>query len=240
MTTICSAENLTKRFGDTVALAGVSFSVARGEIFALLGPNGAGKSTAMRILLTLVRPTSGTATVAGFDVARAPIQVRRRTGWVPQERNVDPLLTARENLAFIAGLYHLGAVKARQRVAEVLEVARLAGSADKLARDLSGGTRRRLELAMGLVHLPSILFLDEPTLGLDIGARRDLWRYIRQVRDEGTTVMLTTHYLEEADVLCDRVAIIDRGRILAEGAPAALKRRFAKLTLDEVFLEATA
>jgi ABC-2 type transport system ATP-binding protein len=158
---------------------------------------------------------------------------------VPQDRNSDPLLTTRENLLFMAGLYHLNARDARRRAAEVLEVARLTSFSEKIARDLSGGTRRRLELAMGLVQLPAVLFLDEPTLGLDIGARRDLWSYIRQVRDDGTTVVLTTHYLEEADALCDRVAIIDRGRILADGSPAVLKQRFARRTLDDVFLAAT-
>jgi ABC-2 type transport system ATP-binding protein len=239
MTAICCAENLTRTFGDTIALDGVSFEVRAGDIFALLGPNGAGKSTAMRILLTLLRPTSGTATVNGLDVTTHPVRIRRLTGWVPQDRNSDPLLTTRENLLFMAGLYHLNGRDARRRAAEVLEVARLTSFSEKIARDLSGGTRRRLELAMGLVQLPSVLFLDEPTLGLDIGARRDLWSYIRQVRDDGTTIVLTTHYLEEADALCDRVAIIDRGRILADGSPAELKQRFARLTLDEVFLAAT-
>ena len=239
MTAICSADNLSKNFGGTAALAGISFTVRRADIFALLGHNGAGKSTTMRILLTLLKPSGGAATVAGLDVTRHPVQVRRLTGCVPQERTADPLLTARENLCFMAGLYHLSARRARRRVAEVLETAGLGPSRDRLARDLSGGTRRRLELAMGLVHLPAVLFLDEPTLGLDVAARRDMWDYVRQVRDGGTTVVLTTHYLEEADALCDQVAIIDHGQIMAAGSPAALKGRFGLPTLDEVFLAAT-
>jgi ABC-2 type transport system ATP-binding protein len=206
---------LTKEFGATRALDGISFRVSPGEIFALLGPNGAGKTTVMRILLTLLRPTAGVARVAGFDV------------------------TARENLVFMAGLHHLRPKAARARVAELLQFAGLAGHANRLAADLSGGMRRKLELAMGLVHLPEVLFLDEPTLGLDIGARRSLWTYVRDIRAAGTTVLLTTHYLEEADALCDRVAIIDHGLIKACDTPAALKAAHGASSLDDVFLAAT-
>jgi ABC-2 type transport system ATP-binding protein len=230
---------LTKDFGTTRALDGASFEVGRGEIFGLLGPNGAGKTTTMRILLTLLRPTSGTARVAGLDVTAQPVAVRAQVGWVPQDRTVDPLLTAAENVTFMAGMYHLSPRAGRRRAAELLVMADLAEHAGRLARDLSGGMRRKLELAMSLVNVPEVLFLDEPTLGLDISARRYLWAYVRQIRDAGTTIVLTTHYLEEADMLCDRVAIIDRGRIQAAGVPAELKRRFACATLDEVFLAAT-
>jgi ABC-2 type transport system ATP-binding protein len=232
-------ENLTRTFGATTALDRVSFTVDRGEIFGLLGPNGAGKTTAMRILLTLLRPTTGRARVAGLDVAASGRQVRAVTGWVPQDRTVDPLLTTRENVTFMAGMYHLSAKDGRRRAAELLRQAGLDEHQDKLARDLSGGLRRKLEVAMSLVNVPAVLFLDEPTLGLDISARRALWDYVRQIRAAGSTIVLTTHYLEEADRLCDRVAIIDRGRIRATGTPDGLKERCRAATLDDVFLAVT-
>jgi ABC-2 type transport system ATP-binding protein len=245
MTATCSAEpvvevrDLVHDFGSTRALDGATFSVGRGEIFGLLGPNGAGKTTAMRILLTLLRPTAGQARVAGLDVRTQSVAVRGRVGWVPQEKTADPLLTVRENLMFMAGMYHLPARQARQRAADLMALAGLADQAGRLARDLSGGTRRRLELAMGLVHLPAVLFLDEPTLGLDVTARRSLWGYVREIRRSGTTVVLTTHYLDEADALCDRVAVIDRGRIRADGTPAELKSRWSCRSLEDVFVAAT-
>jgi ABC-2 type transport system ATP-binding protein len=230
---------LTKDFGTTRALDDATFDVARGEIFGLLGPNGAGKTTTMRILLTLLKPTAGTARVDGHDVIRDPVAVRERVGWVPQEHTVDPLLTVMENMTFMGGMYHLAPAAARRRAAELLELAGLAGHGNKVAKILSGGTRRKLELAMSLVNVPAVLFLDEPTVGLDISARRDLWAYVRQVSQQGTTIVLTTHYLDEADALCDRVAIIDRGRIQATGAPCELKITYQAGTLDEVFLAAT-
>ncbi|MGB6456342.1 MAG: ATP-binding cassette domain-containing protein [Streptosporangiaceae bacterium] len=230
---------LTKDFGATRALDDATFDVARGEIFGLLGPNGAGKTTTMRILLTLQKPTAGTARVAGYDVTTEPVAVRERVGWVPQERAIDPLLTVIENMTFMGGMYHLAPVAARRRALRLLELAGLAGHGSTVARELSGGTRRKLELAMSLVNVPAVLFLDEPTVGLDIAARRDLWAYVRQISREGTTIVLTTHYLEEADALCDRVAIIDRGQIQATGAPAELKLTYRATTLDEVFLAAT-
>jgi ABC-2 type transport system ATP-binding protein len=231
--------DLTRDFGATRALAGASFTVRPGEIFGLLGPNGAGKTTTIRILLTLLRPTSGQARVAGADVARQPVAARRRLGWVPQERAVDPLLTGRENLCFVAGLYHLGPAERDRRAAELLALVELAESADRLVRDYSGGMRRRLELAMGMVHVPPVLVLDEPTLGLDLASRRRLWQQVRRVRDTGTTVLLTTHYLDEADRLCDRVALIDKGRIRAVDTPAGLKSRYGQATLDDVLLAVT-
>jgi ABC-2 type transport system ATP-binding protein len=234
-----AVSGLVRDFGPVRALDGATFSVGHGEIFGLLGPNGAGKTTAMRILLTLLRPTAGRAEVAGLDVLAEPVAVRRRVGWVPQEKTADPLLTTRENLLFMAGMYHLPARAARQRAADLLALAGLDGAAGRLARDLSGGMRRRLELAMGLVHVPAVLFLDEPTLGLDVGVRRGLWAYLREIRRSGTTVVLTTHYLDEADALCDRVAIIDRGRIRATGTPAGLKQRSGSSTLEDAFLAAT-
>ncbi|AYY14138.1 ATP-binding cassette domain-containing protein [Actinobacteria bacterium YIM 96077] len=225
------ADELTHNFGATRALDGTTFAVERGEIFGLLGPNGAGKTTAIRILLTLLEPNGGKARVAGLDVTRHPIGVRRRVGWVPQDRTVDPLMTARENLTFAAGLYHLGTAAGRDRAAELLRLVDLDDDADRLARALSGGMRRRLELAMGLVHVPDVLFLDEPTLGLDITSRRRLWTYVREIQRTGTTILLTTHYLDEADALCDRVAIIHQGRIQAVDTPAELKRAFGRATV---------
>ncbi len=230
---------LTKDFGATRALDQATFDVARGEIFGLLGPNGAGKTTTMRILLTLLMPTAGTARVAGYDVTTDPVAVRERVGWVPQGHAVDPLLTVMENMTFMAGLYHLAPAAARRRADQLAQLAGLAGCANDVAKDLSGGTRRKLELAMSLMSVPAVLFLDEPTTGLDIAARRDLWAYVRQISGDGTTIMLTTHYLEEADALCDRVAIIDRGRIQATGAPGELKITYQASTLDDVFLAAT-
>jgi ABC-2 type transport system ATP-binding protein len=230
---------LTKDFGATRALDAATFDVAPGEIFGLLGPNGAGKTTTMRILLTLLKPTAGTARVAGNDVTHDPVAVRERVGWVPQEHTVDPLLTVMENMTFMGGMYHLPPVAARRRAAQLLELAGLAAHGNKVARELSGGMQRKLELAMSLVNVPAVLFLDEPTVGLDIAARRDLWAYVRQISEQGTTIVLTTHYLEEADALCDRVAIIDRGRIQATGTPGELKLTYRAGTLDEVFLAAT-
>jgi ABC-2 type transport system ATP-binding protein len=230
---------LTKDFGATRALDAATFDVAAGEIFGLLGPNGAGKTTTMHILLTLLRPTAGTARVAGYDVTADPVAVRERVGWVPQEHAVDPLLTVMENMTFMGGMYHLAPVVARRRAVSLLDLAGLAGHGNDVARVLSGGMRRKLELSMSLVSLPAVLFLDEPTVGLDIAARRDLWAHVRQISRQGTTIVLTTHYLEEADALCDRVAIIDRGRIQATGAPAELKSTYRASSLDEVFLAAT-
>ena len=234
-----AVSGLTKDFGAARALDGATFDVARGEIFGLLGPNGAGKTTTMRILLTLLKPTAGTAMVAGLDVTADPVAVRERVGWVPQEHAVDPLLTVMENMTFMGGMYHLPPAESRRRAAQLLELAGLARDGGKVARVLSGGTRRKLELAMSLVNVPAVLFLDEPTVGLDIGARRDLWGYVREISRQGTTIVLTTHYLDEADALCDRVAIIDRGRIQATGAPTELKAAYRAASLDEVFLAAT-
>jgi ABC-2 type transport system ATP-binding protein len=230
---------LRKDFGLTRALDEATFDVARGEIFGLLGPNGAGKTTMMRILLTLLKPTAGTARVAGYDVTTDPVPVREQVGWVPQERALDPLLTVMENMTFMGGMYHLAPAAARRRAAQLLELAGLAGHANEVAKELSGGTRRKLELAMSLVNVPAVLFLDEPTVGLDIGSRRDLWAYLRQISREGTTIVLTTHYLDEADSLCDRVAIINRGRIRATGTPGELKASYQASTLDEAFLALT-
>jgi len=225
MTPIIEAEGLTKVFpGHIVAVDHVSFAVEQGEIFGFLGPNGAGKSTTIMMLTTLLRPTAGHARVAGFDVVRQPERVRASLGYVSQDLAVDDNLTGMENLILQAGLYHLPRQEARRRIAEVLHLVGLAHRAKDRVETYSGGMRKRLDIAAGLLHQPKVLFLDEPTLGLDIQTRREIWRYVRDLRaNTGMTVFLTTHYMEEADLLCDRVGIIDRGQIKAVGRPAELK-----------------
>jgi ABC-2 type transport system ATP-binding protein len=216
--------DISKRFGALQAVDHVSFKVRSGEIFGLLGPNGAGKSTLIRMLTTLVTPTSGTAVVAGYDINRNPTDVRTRIGVIPQNMTSDPELTCAENLGIHARLYGITGVQRRQRTKELLEAVGLLDRADALAGTLSGGMRRRLEIARGLVHDPQILFLDEPTTGLDPVSRISVWEMITHLRaQQGRTLFLTTHYMDEADRLCDRVAIVDRGRIVALDTPVALK-----------------
>ena len=213
---------LVKRYGDVTALDGLDLHVPRGACFGLLGPNGAGKTTAIHILCTLANPTQGLARVLGYDVTRDRAAVRARLGLVFQEASLDRELSARENLDIHARLYHLP--DRRRRVEEMLALVDLAADAGRPVRHFSGGMKRRLEIARGLLHAPDVLFLDEPTLGLDIRARRAIWDHLRKIRaGRDLTIVLTTHYLEEADALCDEVAIIDRGRIAACGAPEALK-----------------
>jgi len=205
------------------ALDGVTFTVAAGTIFGLLGPNGAGKSTTVRVLTTLTRPDDGQASVAGFDVRRDPARVRRAIGVVTQKSGVDPEATGRENLTLQAHLHGLSGAAGRARVAELLERFDLTAAANRIARTYSGGMLRRLDVAIGLVHRPAVLFLDEPTTGLDPEARAAMWAEIARLTGEGLTIVLTTHYLEEADRLAARVALIEGGRIVVEGSPEALK-----------------
>lgn len=215
---------LTKRYGERIAVGGLTLAVRPGELFALLGPNGAGKSTTIAMLATLVAPTAGSATVNGFDVRTRPHDVRRSIGMVFQQSTLDPLLTAREHLRFQAAMYGLAAPTASARADLLLGLMGLAERADEPVARLSGGLRRRLEIARALLHQPVVLFLDEPTTGLDPAARARTWEHINEVRaDTGTTVVLTTHYLDEADG-CDRVAILDRGQVAALDTPEALKR----------------
>jgi len=221
---VIEVQDLRKSFGPTEAVRGVSFSVVEGEVFGLLGPNGAGKTTTIKMLLTLIPPSGGRARVAGIDVERGSAAVRQLIGWVPQEVTVDQYLTGRENLLLQAGMYHLPRQERAGRVRELLELVELDDAADRIARTYSGGMKKRLDLAMGLIHRPRVLFLDEPTLGLDVQTRHRLWNYIMGFREAGTTVLLTTHYLEEADTLCDHIAIIDAGVIQALGTPDELKR----------------
>jgi ABC-2 type transport system ATP-binding protein len=229
------ATDLRKQYGDVVALDGLSFEVPAGTIFGLLGPNGAGKSTAVKVLTTLARADGGSARVAGHDVASEAGQVRRAIGVVAQRSGVDVDLTGRENVALQGRLQGLRGRELRRRVGELLEDFGLADAANRVARGYSGGMQRRLDIAMGLVHRPRVLFLDEPTTGLDPEVRAAMWTEIARLRDaEGLTILLTTHYLEEADQLASNLAIVDRGRVVAEGTPEALK---AGLEGDAVHVE---
>ena len=236
--TIIEAKGLARTFRSrrrTVeAVRGVDLTVSEGEIVGFLGPNGAGKTTTLRMFTTLLRPTAGSATVAGADLLADPVGVRSRIGYVPQGIGAttgggsDPSAKVAEELAFQAQLYRVPARDIPGRVALLTSQLDLAGLEDRLVKTLSGGQRRRLDIALGLVHSPQLVFLDEPTTGLDPQSRSNLWEHIRKLRQElGTTVFLTTHYLDEADALCDRVLVIDHGQIVAEGTPEALKRRIS-------------
>lgn len=219
-----AVENLTRSFNGLAAVAGISFSVPEGELFGLLGPNGAGKTTTINMLSTLLKPTSGRAEVAGFNVSRDRDAVRNSIGIVFQEPALDTKLTGRENLEFHAMMYGMGKEKRRERIGEVLGLVELKDKKDVLVEKYSGGMKRRLEIARGLVHRPKVLFLDEPTLGLDAQTRRNIWDYIKKLNQEsGVTIILTTHYMEEADFLCHRVAIMDHGKFVALDTPAKLK-----------------
>ena len=230
-TLMISASKLRRTFrarGGTVeAVAGVDLRVEAGEIFGFLGPNGAGKTTTLRLLATLLPPTAGEATVAGCDLLRQPARVRERIGYVGQRGGADPVVTGRRELVFQARLYGATATAAQQRAAELLSLFQLEEVADRPYGSYSGGQRRRLDIALGLVHRPKLLFLDEPTSGLDPQGRANLWDEVRALRADGVTVFLTTHYLEEADALCDRLAIIDHGKIVSEGTPDQLKRQIS-------------
>jgi ABC-2 type transport system ATP-binding protein len=225
LTHAIDASDLTKSYGEVRALDGVSLAIKPGTLFALLGPNGAGKSTTVRILTTLAVPDSGRVRVAGIDALREPGRVRRAIGVVGQKHGSDPQATGRENLELQGTLYGLHGAALRRRSGELLEQFGIAHAADRVVRTYSGGMQRRLDVAMGLMHEPHVLFLDEPTTGLDPEARRDVWREIRAVAAErAQTILLTTHYLEEADEFADRLAIMDRGKIVAAGTPDELKR----------------
>jgi len=225
------AEQLARHFGDVKAVDGIDLTVNQGEIFGFLGPNGAGKSTAVRMLTTLLRPTSGTARVAGFDVVKHADEVRRNIGVALQDAAIDPLMTGNELLELQAVLYGIPSNKMKERAGELLERVGLTAAADRRVSTYSGGMRRRLDLALSLIHQPAVLFLDEPTTGLDPMSRLTLWEEVRRLNREGTTVMLTTQYLEEADQLADRIAIIDHGKIVREGKPSDLKRTVGDPTL---------
>jgi ABC-2 type transport system ATP-binding protein len=228
-------EDLRKRYGQVQALDGLSFGVREGEVFGLLGPNGAGKSTTVRVLVTLTRADGGSASVAGHDVVAETNAVRRAIGYVPQDSGVDQFGTGRENLMLQGRVQGMGGRDLRERTSRLLELVGIADAADRIVKNYSGGMRRRLDIALGLVHRPRVLFLDEPTTGLDPEARVAMWDEVsRLARAESLTILLTTHYLEEADQLADRLAIVSRGRVVVEGTPAELK---AGLRGDAVHVE---
>jgi ABC-2 type transport system ATP-binding protein len=236
--TILATEMLTRRYGDMVAVDALTISVRPGEAFGLLGPNGAGKTTVIKMLTTLLPPTSGSATVAGFDVIRQPARVRRVIGYVPQLLSADGALTGRENLQTFARLYDIPRAERAPRIVNALAFMDLAGVEHRLVRTYSGGMIRRLEIAQSMLHRPRVLFLDEPTVGLDPVARHAVWDRMGQLRsDYGTTILLTTHYMDEAERLCDRVAFMDAGKVTAIGTPAELKASIGGngATLDDVF-----
>ncbi|MCX4446780.1 ABC transporter ATP-binding protein [Streptomyces sp. NBC_01789] len=237
------ARTFMSKAGPVEAVRSLDMTVAAGEIVGLLGPNGAGKTTTLRMLTTLLSPTGGAATVAGHDLATDPAGVRERCGYVAQSGGVDPDTTVREELVTQGRMYRLGKAAAVARAGELAEELGLSDLLDRRTVTLSGGQRRRLDIAMGLTHRPAVLFLDEPTTGLDPGSRADLWDLVRRLRDtNGTTVVLTTHYLDEADALADRLVVVDGGLVAAEGTPAELKTRYAgspDATLQDAFLALT-
>jgi oleandomycin transport system ATP-binding protein len=233
------ARGLTKRYGATTAVDGIDLTIPEGSVFGLLGPNGAGKTTIVSILATLVEPDEGHAAVLGYDVARQAHQVRQLIGLAGQYASLDETLTGTENLVLIGRLIGLPRKEAKERAARLLAKFRLAGAAARAVKTYSGGMRRRLDLAASLVATPRVLFLDEPTTGLDPRSRTELWDVVRELVKDGVTVLLTTQYLEEADQLADRIAVIDHGRVIAQGTSAELKELTGADTLDAVFLSLT-
>lgn len=235
---ILETKSLTRRFGALTAVDGFSIIVQRGEMFGLVGPNGAGKTTVIKMLTTLLLPTSGDGWVSGYDVVHQAAQVRRVIGYVPQLLSADGALTGRENLLIFAKLYHIPRGEREKRIHDALSFMGLADVSDKMVREYSGGMIRRLEIAQSMLHRPRVLFLDEPTVGLDPIARRAVWEHIQRLRsDYGTTILLTTHYMEEADELCNRLAIMHLGKVAAIGTPAELKATVGEgATLDDVFV----
>jgi daunorubicin resistance ABC transporter ATP-binding subunit len=227
-----AVEGLRKRFGEVTALDGINFSVERGTVFGLLGPNGAGKTTAVRVLATVLRPDGGRAEVLGYDVVREADAVRRRIGLAGQNAAVDPNLTGRENLRMVGMLGQMQRAEVMPRADELLERFDLSSAADRPLRTYSGGMRRRLDVAASLMPRPPVLFLDEPTTGLDLPSREELWDMIRELVDDGTTVLLTTQYLEEADRLAHRIAVVDGGKVLADDTPARLKAQLGGIVVE--------
>jgi len=231
-------KSLTKSFGDVIAVNDISFSVKKGEIFGFLGPNGAGKSTTIMILTTLLKTTSGQALISGFDVMKNPKQVRENIGYVQQEITVDEYLTGRENLLLQAKLNHIPKNEIEKRIDEVLDLIELSDKQNKSVGTYSGGMRKRLDIAGGLLHRPKVLFLDEPTVGLDIQTRRKIWKYLKKIHDEyDMTIFLTTHYMEEADQLCDRIGIIDGGKIQVIDSPKNLKKAMGNEVISIILEE---
>lgn len=225
-------EKLTKRYGEVKAIEDLDLKVHPGEIFGFLGPNGAGKTTTIRVLTTLTKPTSGNAWISGFNVVKEPDKVKRLIGVVQQHLTLDRDLTVGENMEFHARLHHLGKHERKQRIQELLGYVDLSDQANRMVDSLSGGMKRRAMIAYSLVHRPKVLFLDEPTVGLDVQARRRLWDLIRRLNLDGTTIFLTTHYIEEAEALCNRVGIMHQGHLIALGQPAELRKKLGAVTVE--------
>ena len=233
-------EHLVKEFGEVKAVDDISFEVAAGEIFAFLGPNGAGKTTSIKMLTTLLKPTGGIITIDGLDPVVKPLEVRQRFGIVFQDPSLDQELTAFENMELHGVLYHVPRKIRRERIEMLLKLFELWDRRDSFVREFSGGMKRRLEIARGLLHTPKILFLDEPTLGLDPQSRKQLWTHVKYLNEtEGVTVFLTTHYMDEAERVANRVAVIDHGKIVALGSPDELKKQTNSESLEEAFLALT-
>ena len=240
MSDMVEVKKLTKKFGDLVAVDNVSFSVKTGEIFAFLGPNGVGKSTTIKILTTLLHPTSGSAKINGFDILKQKSEIRKSFGIVFQDTSLDTELTAYENMDFHAALYNTQKDIRKDRIYDLLKFVGLFEKKDIIVKTFSGGMKRRLEIARGLIHHPKILFLDEPTLGLDAQTRNHLWEYIKKLnKEEGMTVFLTTHYLDEAEKIAEKIAIIDYGKIVAIGTVAELKKKTKTKSLEAAYLKFT-
>jgi len=231
--------NLTVKFGEITAVDKLNLEVKKGELFGLLGPNGAGKTTTINVLCGLLKPTEGSATVGGYDVQKEPRKVKELIGVCTQETAVYPFLTGRENIELFGNLYAVPKRKLKESTEDLLEKMGLMEEADKRVGRYSGGMKRRVNLAIALVHDPEIAFLDEPTVGMDPQSRQAVWNFIRELKDRGKTIVLTTHYMEEADHLCDRVGIIDRGSVMALDSPKGLKERFKAKDLEEAFIQLT-
>lgn len=237
---IIKVEHLTKKFKDLTAVDNISFSVEKGEIFAFLGPNGAGKTTTIKMLTTLLKPTKGKIFIGNFDVQKQPQNVRRLFGVVFQDPSLDGELTAYENMVFHGILYHLSSEKREKRIKKLLTMVDLWPKRNELVKNFSGGMKRRLEIARGLLHHPQVFFLDEPTLGLDPQTRHKMWQYIKKLnRQEKTTIFFTTHYMEEAEQMAQKIAIIDYGKIIALGTNEELKKKTKTSSLEEAFLKLT-
>ncbi|HVO72787.1 MAG TPA: ATP-binding cassette domain-containing protein [Ignavibacteriaceae bacterium] len=237
MEKILEVKNLTKRFGDFTAVNSISFTIEKGEIYGIVGPNGAGKTTTIKMLTTLLPPTSGEAFIAGYNVAKSPAKVRRIIGYVPQLVSADGNLTGYENLLIFAKLYDLPPGEREKRIRDSIQFMDLSESADKLVKQYSGGMIRRLEIAQAVLHNPLVIFLDEPTVGLDPIARESVWEYVKILSGRGTTILMTTHYMEEADRMCNHLTILNKGGIAAFGSPAGLKESIGNTnaSLNEVY-----
>lgn len=232
MKEVIVTENLTKKYGDIWAVQNLNLNVHSGETFGFLGPNGAGKTTTIRVLTTLTKPTSGHAWVNGFDVVKEPDKVKKEFGIVQQHMSLDRDLNVKENLELHARLHHLGSSERKRRIAELLDYVGLAEQADRMVMALSGGMQKRAMIVRALIHRPNILFLDEPTVGLDAQTRRRLWELIRRLNRDGTTIFLTTHYIEEAEALCQRVGIIHQGHLITLGKPLELRQKLGLFTVE--------